>query len=123
MRDQRQALASNPKDQPARTSLGSLLRSLTTSLRALQDWPALEQAARELGELPDHRELTGRAARELLRCAEAVPGRAAALRAEALPLLERAVRAGLVVDPKDALYAPLRDDPRFRALLPTDRPR
>jgi tetratricopeptide (TPR) repeat protein len=118
------ALEGNGDDEPTRSCRASLLRSLTTTLRELRDWDALERTARDLGAPPDRRETTGRAARELLRCAEAVPQRAEALRAEALGLLERAAAVGLAIDANDALYAPWRDEPRFRALLPTgERPR
>lgn len=116
--DLQQLLAKDPKDVAARGALGGVLRATATAARGLQDWTALEAAARDLLTLPDGGETTGRAARELLRCAEASPDRAAALRLEALSWLERAVAAGFALNGQDPLYAPLREVPRFRALLP-----
>lgn len=115
--DQRFALAHDPNDGFARTQLGHHLTSLGVDLRELGDWPALVAVARELATLGGANNL-GRAARDLLRCAANVSAAdAAPMRGEALGLLEAAHGLGMRITANDPLYAPLRDDARFQALL------
>jgi tetratricopeptide (TPR) repeat protein len=119
--DQDFVLAATPDDRTAQRYLAQHYRTYGVCLRNLEDWPALERAARTLGTFPGD-ENTGRAARDLLRCAARADGeRRTQLGAEALGLLEAAVRDGMKLDAADTVYAPVRDDPRFRALLPNPR--
>ena len=117
-RDQLAVLGRNPKDRMAENLLSQHRRGLSVNLREQKDWRALAEVARALGTMPGGPEISGRAARDLLRCASELDAVAAeTMRQEALTLLERAVGAGMKVTPNDAVYAPVRDDPRFQALL------
>jgi hypothetical protein len=119
-RDQEFVLARTPRERKAISYLAQHRRSLLVCLRELQDWPALADVARALGRDGKGADNWGRAARDLLRCAGAaadVTARAA-LQAEALELLVQAAGDGMQIAADDPLYAPLRDEPRFRALLP-----
>ncbi|MBL8754463.1 MAG: protein kinase [Planctomycetes bacterium] len=119
--DQDFVLAATPDDRTAQRYLAQHYRTYGVCLRNLKDWPALERAARKLGTFPGD-ENTGRAARDLLRCASQLDGeRHRQLADEALTMLEGAVADGMRLDPDDAVYAPVRELPRFRALLPSGR--
>lgn len=115
--DQSAVLQRVPGNQNARLALGEHRRTLCHALRMLDDLPALEVAARELGAMEGPAVWPLAAARSLLRCAEVQSERAVALRAEALQLLARSRAAGMRLRGEDALYAPLRGDPAFEALL------
>ncbi len=122
IRDQRAVLERDPADRVATRYLAQHHRTLLVSLRQLQDWPALEAAARALGQLGGGDENTGRAARDLLRCAtHAAEARRPALHDEALALLARAVDDGMRLDAADPLYAAVVSDARFQALLARSR--
>ncbi|MBL8731317.1 MAG: hypothetical protein JNN13_02990, partial [Planctomycetes bacterium] len=114
--DQRHVLQRAPADVAAARQLAQHYRSLLVALRSLEDWPALETAARTLGTMAGGQN-QGRAARDLLRCAAHAAGeRGRQLADEAIGLLAAAVQDGFRLDADDAVYAPLRRDARFVAL-------
>lgn len=114
--DQRHVLQRAPADVAAARQLAQHYRSLLVALRSLEDWPALETAARTLGTMAGGQN-QGRAARDLLRCAAHADGdRGPRLADEALTLLAAAVQDGFRLDAGDAVYAPVRSDARFVAL-------
>ena len=111
-------LQHDPGDRAAVRYLAQHRRTLLVTLRGQQDWPALEDAARALGALGGGDENTGRAARDLLRCASfADPIRQRWLLDEALALMAQAADHGMRPNPADPLYGLVRDDLRFRAFL------
>ena len=123
IRDQLQVLQRNPTDAEALRFLGNHRRTLGNTLWKLGDFAALEPVARDLGAMAGGPEAPGTAARHLLRCAAHVAGtdaaKAGSLQQEALELLVETKRRGVAPTAEDPLYAPLRDEPRFQALLDT----
>jgi len=117
VRDQVEVLQRVPGHANAMQALGEHRRTLCHALRMLDDLPALESAARELGAMEGPPVWPLAAARSLLRCAEGQPARAVELRAEALQLLAKSRAGGMRLRGEDALYAPLRGEPKFQALL------
>ncbi len=112
--DQLTVLARDPTESRALRCLVSHRLTLSNCLRELGDLSTLETVARELGAMPGIPQLPLNAARSLLRCADAAsPAKATALRAEALELLAEVVHRGGRIEPTDALYDPLRAEPRF----------
>ncbi len=115
--DQRLVLQRQPLDRTASRHLAQHYRTTLVTLRMLADWDALAATARAVGALGGE-ENTGRAGRELLRCAAHTTGAAReALGDEALAMLTAAVKGGMRIDADDPLYREVLDDPRFEALL------
>ncbi len=121
--DQLAVLARRAGDAVSREWLLRHRRALCHCLYRLGDYAALEARARELGAMPGTGLAPHAAAFGMLRCAAGgAPERSAALRGEALDLLEEAHRRGDRIDRDQPEFAPLRDDPRFlRIATPPDR--
>ncbi|MBI5853172.1 MAG: serine/threonine protein kinase [Planctomycetes bacterium] len=116
--DQERSLAMQPGVADAERYLVSHHRWLCTVLVELGDFTALIDAARALGGVGSGPDNPRQAARHLLRCADASPSRAEALRQEALDLLLESERRGWgKADLDGALYEPLRARPEFQALV------
>jgi hypothetical protein len=115
-------LQSGHGDGPTERYLLQHRRSLAVCLRELEDWPALAEVARTIGR-SEGAENSGRAARDLLRCAAASTDSAVAaeLCEEGLTLLEQAAAAGLRITANDPTYDMVRSHPRFVELLQRGR--
>jgi hypothetical protein len=122
IRDQQLVLQSGHGDGPTERYLLQHRRSLAVCLRELEDWPALAEVARTIGR-SEGAENSGRAARDLLRCAAASTDSAVAaeLCEEGLTLLEQAAAAGLRITANDPTYDMVRSHPRFVELLQRGR--
>lgn len=110
-------LQANPNDVTAHNFLIQQRRTFAYRLRRAQQWDDLEQIARDLGAMRGHGTHRETAARDLIRCASQPKSHSAEqLLDEAMVLLLASHRNGAKVLVDDALYAPLRDDPRFAEL-------
>ena len=116
--DQLAVLARDPDDKQAAEYLGYHRQTLCSCLGKLGDLSALEPVARDLGRTSGAGVFALGAARGLLRCAAgaAEPERMQSLRNEAVELLVEADRRGAKIDFDDALFAPVRNEPRLAAI-------
>jgi hypothetical protein len=94
-RDQEFVLCRTPGDRNANRFLASHRQSLSVCLRELEAWPALADVARAMGSMPGIEQLAGRAARDLLRCAQPTP-------AAGRPCATRRCRCSNVPSPKSS---------------------